>query len=336
MDISESEMIAKKPFLTTHEKNYSATWCSRAVIFSGYEEYRKRSYLASRSSVVADLRWGWMLFRRSRHFRAVVTGSERTAFVFALLQRLRIRKVAHIFMQSMWDVGPSRIQQALRRFLLRIAVGSAARVVVYSKSQLVSYPAKFGLPSNKLVFVKSHTSLYDDTYPVSRGDYLFAGGDSNRDYNTLFQAVKELPHRVVVVTHAAEQLKKSWISENVELIPGLPRHEFNALMAGAAAVVITVKSGGIESGGRTVYSNAMALGKPVVVADDDASDYITTGFDGIVVPAGDVIALREALATVMQSSDYASRLAKNAQITAASLAPDVFFRSIFQLVDECS
>jgi glycosyltransferase involved in cell wall biosynthesis len=331
MHLNEHNDFPKSVFLTTQQKNYDPMWRSRAVLLPGYiEDYdRFKRMLPLRK----QLAWGWKLFRLSRSFQAVITGSERFAYMFAFLQKFRRRKVPHIFMQSMWNIPSSRIQRPFRRALFRTIVSTASRVVVYSRRQLELYPQELGLPREKLVFLYSHTSLYGKEYTVSRGDYIFSGGDSNRDYATLIAAAPGLKCRVIIVT--TQQLQTTGLPSNVEVIAGLPSEEFNRMMAGAAAVVVPLHPGVLESGGRSVYGNAMSMGKTVIVADDDAGDYITDGHDGLIVPAGQAVALHQAIARVLNDTELCTRLERHAKQTAMAFAPETFFNAIFALADEC-
>ncbi len=327
-------MFSRATILTTHHKNYDPRWCRHVVILPGYVEDWKR--FGGQLPITKSVVWGWRLFRLSRQFQVVVTGSERLAFAFATLQKFRRHKVPHIFMQSMWDLPEGRMARLVKRALFRAVVTSASRVVVFSRRQLELYPRELGLPRNKLVFLFSHTSLYGKKYPVSRGDYVFSGGDSNRDYRTLVAASQGLNCQFKIVTHKLDGLDRQQLPPNIEIIAGLPSDEFNLMMARAAAVVVPLRPGALETGGRTVYANAMSMGKAVIVGDDDAGDYITNEHDGLLVPAGDPIALRQAIGRVFVDTQLTSRLECNAKQTAQAFAPEVFFEAIFALVDHAT
>jgi glycosyltransferase involved in cell wall biosynthesis len=324
----------RNAILTTHHKNYDAIWCSRTILLPGYIEDWER--FKGELPVTKHLAWGWKLFRLSSCVQAVITGSERLAFVFAVLQKFRRHKVPHIFMQSMWDLPVSRVRRLFKRALFRAVVSSASRVLVYSRRQLELYPRQLGVPREKLVFLYSHTSLYGKEYPVSRGDYVFSGGDSNRDYATLVAAARGLNCRVIIVTHQSAELPAAALPSNVEIIAGLPPDEFNRMMAGAAAVVVPLRRGALETGGRTVYGNAMSMGKAVIVADDDAGDYITNEHDGLLVQTSQAIALHHAIARVLADTELCTRLERNAKQTARAFAPEIFFNAIFALADDCA
>jgi glycosyltransferase involved in cell wall biosynthesis len=332
MDTDGLDAFRRNAILTTHHKNYDPIWRSRTILLPGYIEDWERS--RGQLPITRHLAWGWKLFRLSSCFQAVITGSERLAFVFAVLQKFRRHKVPHIFMQSMWDLPLSRVQRLFKCALFRTVVSSASRVLVYSRRQLELYPRQLGVPREKLVFLYSHTSLYGKEYTVSRGDYVFSGGDANRDYATLVAAARGLNCRVIIVSHQLAELPTAALPANVEIIGGLPPDEFNRMMAGAAAVVVPLRPGALETGGRTVYGNAMTMGKAVIVADDDAGDYITNEHDGLLVPASQAIALHHAIARVLGDTELCIRLERNAKQTARAFAPEIFFNAIFALVDD--
>ena len=332
MDTDGSDAPRQNDIMTTHHKRYDPLWRSRTVLLPGYIEDLER--FRGQLPITRHLAWGWKLFCLSRRFQVVITGSERLAFVFAILQKFRRHKVPHIFMQSMWDLPKSRVRKLFKRVLLRTVVSSASCVLVYSRRQLELYPKLLGLPREKLVFLYSHTSPHAEEYPVSRGNYVFSGGDSNRDYATLVAAARGLNCHFIIVTRQLDDLPAAALPPNVEVVAGLPADEFSRMMAGAAAVVVSLRPGALETGGRTVYGDAMSMGKAVIVADDDAGDYITNEHDGLLVPAGQAVALHHAIARVLADTELCTRLERNAKQTAKAFAPEIFFNAIFALADE--
>jgi len=333
METNGLDALPRSAILTTHHKNFDPIWRRRTILLPGYIEDWER--FRGQLPITKHLAWGWKLFRLSSSFQVVITGSERLAFVFAVLQKFRRHKVPHIFMQSMWDLPMSRVQRLFKRTLYRTVANSASRVLVYSRRQLELYPRQLGVPREKLVFLYSHTSLYGKKYPVSRGNYVFSGGNSNRDYATLVAAARGLNSRVIIVTQQLDELPAATLPPNVEIIAGLPPDEFNRLMAGAAAVVVPLRPGALETGGRTVYGNAMSMGKAVIVADDDAGDYIINEHDGLLVPSGRAMALHHAIARVLADTELCTRLELNAKQTARAFAPEIFFNAVFALADDC-
>ena len=326
-----------KSVLTTHPKRQHPLWRERTECLPGWEHHVTRMWRNPEAcSLWTDLRWGWRLFRARRLYRAVVTGSERPALIFALLQQAASRRAPHLFIECLWNLPPSPWKRWGKRLLFRTVIGSASRVVVFERKQIAAYSRMLGVPSEKFVFLPSHTTLYQGRYAVQEGDYVFSGGDTNRDYATLIEAARGLPCRLVIVTRFPERLRLLRPPENVELLGAMSEDQFNSRMAASRLVVVPLRGGVLEPGGRQVFENAMALGKAVVVADDSgAGDYLEHMVSGILVPSGDVAALRQAVQTLLHDPSLARALAANAREAAKAFTPERFFAQVFALADAC-
>jgi glycosyltransferase involved in cell wall biosynthesis len=282
------------------------------------------------------LYWGWKLFCASKAFDVVVTGFERSWHAFALLQRLaRVRKVPHVFIYAFFSLPDTGYGRALRRWYYRLIIGAASRIVVYSRHQIELYARVFDVPAEKFVSVPYHTTLYDAEYPVSEEDYVFAGGDFTRDYVTLIEAARSLPYQVIIAARFRDYFRGLDIPENVKVLTA-SHDQFLRLMAGAKVVVVPLKGGLLHSGGHQTYLNAMAMGKPVVVADDcGADEYITHGVTGILLRPGDSAELRESIRTLFENRDLARWLARNAKAAAANYSPERFMERVLAIAGEC-
>jgi glycosyltransferase involved in cell wall biosynthesis len=192
------------------------------------------------------------------------------------------------------------------------------------------------VPARKLAIIPYHTTLWGAKYPEHEGEYVFAGGDTNRDYRTLIQAVTGLTYKVVIAVFRRDHFAGVEIPPNVEILTA-SRDEFFRLMARSAVVVVPMQGGLIHSGGHQTYLNAMELGKPVVVADDGGADeYIADGVTGFIVKPGELAGLRKALQTLMCDRAMARRLGQNAKAAAEEYTPEKWFERIFALARECS
>jgi glycosyltransferase involved in cell wall biosynthesis len=74
------------------------------------------------------------------------------------------------------------------------------------------------------------------------------------------------------------------------------------------------------------------MGKAVIVADDSgAEDYVESGVTGFVVPAGDVAAMRRAIAELIEDPDRTRDMGSHARRAAAQFTPDRFFEHVFAI-----
>ncbi|MFO0842173.1 MAG: hypothetical protein U0797_07190 [Gemmataceae bacterium] len=89
---------------------------------------------------------------------------------------------------------------------LRLAARSVRRFVVWASHEVEDYARAFDLPPEKLEYVPFHTTLSDYSYEVRDDGYLFAGGNYDRDYPTLLEAVRDLNAPTWIATTRPEQL----------------------------------------------------------------------------------------------------------------------------------
>jgi glycosyltransferase involved in cell wall biosynthesis len=327
---------ARRPsMLTLHGKADHPLWRTRATVLPGWLDEVRRVWNRPHE-LQASLRWAGKLYRASTRYDAVVTGSERVANIFAMLQACtRPKPVPHVFIECMWQMPSSRRALALRRAQFQLEMRATSRIVVWSRLQVDRYARVFGLPREKFVFVPYHTTLAGMP-PTADGDYIFAGGDTGRDYATLIEAVRDLPRRVVVAALRRDHFDGLKIPDNVEIVTVTPT-EFQRLLGGAWVVVVPLKGGLLHSGGQQTYLNAMALGKPVVVADDcGTEDYIAHGETGMLVKPGDPAALRDALWTLVDNPALARSMAELGRQVAREHSPERFIERVFDLVEECA
>jgi glycosyltransferase involved in cell wall biosynthesis len=140
------------------------------------------------------------------------------------------------------------------------------------------------------------------TAPVENGGYVFAGGDSLRNYAPLIEAACRISDRIVIATRTRPGIPAN-VPENV-VVREFSEVEYFEAMRRASAVVVALEGGTERSAGQNNYLNPMAMGKAVIVTDaTGVQDYVQDGETGIVVPNGDASALARALDWVLPSSD---------------------------------
>jgi glycosyltransferase involved in cell wall biosynthesis len=254
------------------------------------------------------------MLRRRRRFAAAVVASDASGNLFVLLQSLLpSRPLPTVMIDCLWYLPSSRIGRWLKAVQLRLEARSVNRFVVWASHEVEGYARAFGLPEEKLVFIPFHVTLTGYRYTVHEGDYIFSGGNGDRDYATLVRAVRDLPVPVIVATSNGTAFGGEPIPDHVQ-VRRCGHAEFRELMAGASLVVVPMQGGLLHSGGQQTYLNAMAMGKPVIVLDPrGARDYITDGRDGIVLDYGDSEELRAAIVRLRARPEVAAALGAAAQ-----------------------
>lgn len=229
--------------------------------------------------------------------------------VFAILLKLRPGPRPRVLVtDATWEPGsaalsratglPPRWFGALGRLAVRLLDGPHVRYAVLSTDELETFPRVWGVDPDRVVFTPFPATVEKDT-PVRDEGYLFAGGNSLRDYDLLERALagEGPPTRV-----AADWRPRG----NLPHVTAGPRShaEFVDLLAGCHAAVVPLRRS-MRSAGQQSYLNAMLLGKPTIVtAAPGVVDYIRDGVTGVVVPP-DAGALRAAIRDVMDPANAA-------------------------------
>jgi glycosyltransferase involved in cell wall biosynthesis len=300
--------------------------------------WKKTGWRNFGSLPLADFYWGWKLFRASRQFDAVFTTSERASRIFALLQLTRPRRVPHIQMEFFLEFPRSRRLRALKLALFRLEQRSVTKIVLFSSAQTERYRKVLGFAADKFVAIPFHTTIHaagDEVIEPGNGDYIFAGGNTGRDYNTLVKAARKVPARFLIATNDRAQFEKmGGAPPNVDIVTAEPK-TFLRLMARSAMVVVPLQKELLRSCGHQTYLNAMAFGKAVVAADNcGADEYIEQGSSGMVVAPGDAVQLADSLNSLMSDPARRERMGHAARARAEQFSAELFFRRVLDLIPD--
>ncbi len=218
-----------------------------------------------------------------------------------------------------------------RRLWSRIVFGYVDILLVHSPTVARRYSRGYNVPEAKIRPVRFHHSLCGYSFEVQQGDYVFAGGDSMRDYQTLIRAADGTGIPVVIATRRP---KPEVLPSNVRYGPVSPE-EFRQLMAGARFVVLPLDMTNFRTTGQQTYLNAMALGKLVIVTDtEDAAFYIEHQRTGILTPTRDVEALREAILWAWEHPEECQAIGQRAREVALPMDQEWTYSRVLKLVKE--
>jgi glycosyltransferase involved in cell wall biosynthesis len=215
-----------------------------------------------------------------------------------------------------------------------------SRFLVYFKDASASAQLH-GIPEGRFHYIPFKINGYElirGAQPRDEG-YIFSGGRSRRDFATFFAAVEGLGYPVKLLTgdesdlapHGSS-LRGLTVPSNVEVLRNDSSMDyFVRLLAGARLVVIPLLRGTGTQAGIGVYLQAMAAGKCLIVSSGlGVSDVIDTS-QAIIVPAGDVAALRDAIKLAWDDAELRGRYGRAAAEYALQLGDeDELRRSILR------
>jgi hypothetical protein len=286
--------------------------------------------------------------RAAPHFDVtIINGASRFHDLYrdllvALFTACRRRPPPIVVAEAAWDLGSAPLSGmvGLDRFGLRSAVTLGVRALdgahvtycVFSEEERALFTGTFGIPRERVEVVRFGHSLWGRADgPTSNDGYLFAGGDSLRDYDTLLTAVDGLAAPVRVATHRSFER----VPSNVTVGP-VPWEEYVGLLAGASAVAVPLRATR-RAAGLITYLNAMAFGKPVIVSDTPAvREYVDDGHTGLVVPPGEPDALRDAIGWTLDPANREATAAMGRRARDAVLDPRAYWQGLRDVAERAA
>lgn len=209
---------------------------------------------------------------------------------------------------------------AWKRPLISRMVAGATVNVLFSRRQVKDYAAHFRMGEERFAFLpyqSSHSKrdpvVMDQPFivPDGRGgerrvkpdSYVFAGGNSAREYETLITAAEQTGVPVVICTSRPELVRNGNLPENV-LWLSTPEPGFTRLMAGSRFGVLPLTAGRIRGYGEQTILNSFWHARTLIALDDvSASDYIREDEDGILLAPGDVDGLARSMKDLWENPD---------------------------------
>jgi glycosyltransferase involved in cell wall biosynthesis len=233
----------------------------------------------------------------------------RVGKLVCLLNSLPLRRRRKILM---WD-SFIETKSALTKLLIRWMIRGCTVVVVYSQRLIALQSERIGAPRDRFVFLpyKANHSV-NPPITLSVGGFIFSGGNSFRDYATLFEAVRGTNIPVIVSTTSPEVTHGLSVPPNV-IVLSAKEPAFARLMAASAFVVLSTQAWLATGAAEATVCNAMWHGKPVIAGNDvSLSDHIDEGVTGYVVPPGDVAALRSRIVALWSDSERMREMGRRA------------------------
>ena len=246
----------------------------------------------------------------ARRYDVVLSVMEAGAAPLVLLRRLFGFRTPI----ALWDLAPAerwRFRRRLQDFVLPRVQG-----VLALPSSQVDYIARRWSPAPPVIVVGGQidTDFFRPMGTAPAGDYIFSiGQDVGRDFATLIAAMdgvattlrlrtsRKLPEQAARMAHV--EVLRQRVSD-----PAL-----RDLYAGSRFVVAPLTPTENANGVTTIHE-AGAMGKAIIVSDNAAiRDFVIPEETCLLVPCGDVGALRAAIRRLLADPDLCARLGRNAR-----------------------
>ena len=166
-------------------------------------------------------------------------------------------------------------------------------------------------------YYSARTDLFQPAQePTLANGPILSMGVAKRDYDTLIQALSELPdyHTEIFVSSKYGDTYGGKVNQIAEWIhfPGrISDEELRCRYQQTRFVVVPLMPTSHSGAGVTSVFEASASGKAVIATDTGGmNSYIIDGETGILVPPGDVPAMRNAIKTLWENPDLAEKMGK--------------------------
>jgi glycosyltransferase involved in cell wall biosynthesis len=192
------------------------------------------------------------------------------------------------------------------------------RLMPLSRAESEAIKENLGITDSqvKTVHYAIDTEFYHPMKDYDDGGYILSLGLSNRDYPTLIQAMRKLPHIRLKISGTSAWVKHraGYESEdlptNVEIVDYNHPSTIREAYAGSRFVVIPLNPETTQwSAGSASVLQPHAMGKPVVATHiPGLSDYIVDGETGILVKGRDAKAMEDAIDHLWNNPTSVSRM----------------------------
>jgi glycosyltransferase involved in cell wall biosynthesis len=238
-----------------------------------------------------------------------------------LLKLLGICKPIYVFNFYLHNLGKRQSVKLVLRTLFRGHVG----LMVQSRSEL-AYFESLARSADIQYTPYCRAEVTDiDWRNQQLGDYVFAGGYTNRDYDLLVRCASRFPNSEFVIVCSELNVLSVSIPQNVRILKDISSLEFHQLMAGSRLVVVPLKED-VGSSGQMVAIAAMQLGKATIYADFDVvAQYFENGISGVMYRPGNVESLVAALSLLLNDARQLEEIGAQARLRwERNFRPEVF------------
>lgn len=208
-------------------------------------------------------------------------------------------------------------EKTFRQKIFAWMVSRCAGIVTLSEDEAGQLKKRFPHLKNSIECIPYGVELdyFKPAEKIGNGPIFAPGRDPDRDLKLLFKAAEGLGKEVLVTTHLS-RLEKLKPLPNYVVHKTLSVPELKQAYEDAAIVVIPLDtSTGLNNAmGISALYEALAMGKAIVASKTLAMEtYIVDGENGLLVPEGDVAAMRQALSRLVTDRELRERLGKNAR-----------------------
>jgi glycosyltransferase involved in cell wall biosynthesis len=198
--------------------------------------------------------------------------------------------------------------QLVKKFL-SLLFNEKIHLILQSPYEYRQY--KNSYPNIQVYFIPYCQDEIQGAYPnisVEDQGYIFSGGYTNRDYDSLIKAAEKLPYHFVIACSRLNKLPQQ-IPGNVTVTKDISAEEFHGLLARAGLIVLNLKDQ-VGSSGQMVALAGLSFKKPILYSRNEAiSHYFVDGKSGISYQMQDIDDLIKKIEFLMKNNKIRNEIA---------------------------
>lgn len=240
----------------------------------------------------------------------IITVFPQLASVVGLRQRFSHKHIPIVA----WLFNVGTCHPHFRRWLAQVSLKDIDRFVVHTRRERDIYSRWLELPLERFEFVPIQRAEIPTTYEEEHDEpFVLALGSAHRDFPTLFEAVKKLNLRTIVVS-GPRALQGLTIPPQVETPFGLSKDDCLRLAQQARVnVVPMLQNEWITAAGQITITEAMRMNRPVIASNcNGAEDYIKNNETGLLVEPNSVDDLTQAIDKLWNEQELRQKLGTEA------------------------
>ncbi|WLE96833.1 MAG: glycosyltransferase [Candidatus Electrothrix communis] len=322
-------MGSLKEIMTNFEGDNDPNWSPFVDFIPPPEHFNLLKEIPRVGNYIFALFYALRLYRVRGKYKVILLACDTAGMIFGFLQFfLFFNKKPVFYFSNLWEVHPNKLFYYFKYLQIWIINRVSIGFSVNSTCDALSYSSIFPININKFVCLPYFPTLWKYSYTISDDNFVFSGGNGQREYHQLIEAAKELPYNFFIACSDDNLFKGLDIPANVK-VQSVSHQRFREMMASATIHVVALAGGFLRSGGHQTYLNAMAMEKPTIVTDcRGAIDYIEDGVDGILIEPGDIKSLRNTIDKLMKDRKLRKFIGANAKRKSEQFNGSVYLKNL--------
>ena len=253
-------------------------------------------------------------YSRRNDYDVIFSNGENVSIPLALFLKRHRKRPAHVLIGH-------RLSPKKKRPFFKLLHPQMDAIFLYSSVQRDFASKELGIPNPKLHLIPFHadSEFYRPLIAEPGGNFpmICSAGLEWRDYPTFIEAVRGLEVDVKLAA-ASPWSKHKNETEDRTLPPNVSarRYEYGELRqlyANSKFIVVPLYENDFQAGITTILEG-MAMGKAIITSKTTGQiDAIRHGENGLYVPPGDPVALRNAIVSLLENPEKAEKMGAQAR-----------------------